>query len=439
MNPATCESRQDDPVFGKPALAHRQTASKGANQPMLPAKKTFDAATYHRDSSGHGFPQPPVLKMSRKLFPVTLAIVSLALLVACDDGSKKNAQSNKPPPGVVVAPVTSKPVAASFEFVGQTEANQSVDLRARVTGFLRKQAFSEGETVKKDELLFVIDPSEFNAARDAAAAKVAGAEATIQEAELQLARYRELKERGTASVAKFDEAKATAGRARADLAAAKAELERAELDVGYTKISSPIAGRIGASVADVGNLVGPDSGILATVVALDPIRVTFPVSEREYLDYSERKKAGNAEDHTPTIRLANDQVYPHKGKFDFIDNRVDPATGTIKLRVAFPNPDGILLPGQFVNVFLVSSEPKDQLVVPQASIQENQTGPFVLIVDKQNKVEMRPVQTGQRTGAEIAIVEGLDPGETIIVDGIQKARPGITVKPVVQKTSKVQN
>lgn len=363
--------------------------------------------------------------------PAALAMV-VALLGACDDNKQAagQAQAQKAVPAVTVTPVVSKPISASAEFVGQTEAYQTVDLRARVTGFLIEQPFTEGALVKKGELLYVIDPSEYNAKRAAAAAKVERVKATIEEAKSQLRRYSVLVERGTASEARLDEARATEGEARADLAAAKADLERAELDVSYTRIVSPISGKIGKSSVDVGNLIGLDSGVLATVVSQDPIRVTFAVSERDYLDYQKAVKQGKTTGYTPRIRLANREIYEHDGKLDFVDNRVDPETGTIKVRVEFPNPDALVLPGQFVNVIMVSQQPESQLVVPQATVQENQAGPFVLIVDKENRVVTRPVKTGQRTGTEIVITEGLSEGETIIVEGIQKVRPGAKVNPV---------
>ncbi len=377
--------------------------------------------------------------MRRRFLIRAMVVSSLAVLVGCGDGEKTAAPANQPAPGVETTPVVSKPIAESLEFVGQTEAVQTVDLRARVTGFLLEEKFEEGSEVKKGDVLYVIDPSEFDANRDAAAAKVEGVEATIRETELQLARYRELRDRGTASEAKLDEAKAQAGRARADLAAAQADLEKAKLDVGYTKITAPINGRIGKSTVDVGNLIGPDSGVLATINDLDPIRVSFAVSERDFLNYKEAQKAGKAEEYTPKIKLANDQLYDQDGKFEFIDNRVDPTTGTIRLYLDFPNPDGFLLPGQFVNVNLISAEPENQLVVPQAAIQENQTGPFVLIVDQDDKVVMRPIKTGQRNGPDIAVLEGLTEGEKVIVAGIQKVRPGMKVDPVPQKSAAVQN
>jgi len=372
--------------------------------------------------------------MSKKILFYVLMGIALVVVSACEEQGSAD-KGKAPVPAVVVQPVISKPVASATEFVGQTEAFQSVDLRARVTGFLLKRSFKEGYRVKKGDVLFVVDPSEYIAAREAAAAKVEGGKATILEAASQLARYERLEKSGTYSPAQLDSARAKEGLARANLAAYEADLKLAELNVEYTQIISPIDGRIGASKADVGNLIGPDSEVLATVVALDPIRVNFMVSERSYLDYTQARQKDDSFGFTPRILLANNQIYPHDGKLDFVDNTVDPSTGTIRVRVEFPNPDRLILPGQFVNLTLVSEQREDQLVVPQAAIQENQTGPFVLVVDKDSKVELRPVKTGQRDGTEITVTDGLTAGETIIVQGIQKVRPGAEVKPVSAQTS----
>jgi len=367
-----------------------------------------------------------------------LAASSLAALSACDDrtGSKDKTQTARPIPAVVVAPVTSKPVAASADFVGQAKAFQLVEIRARITGFLLERAFKEGSEVKKSDTLFKIDPAQYNAARDAAAAKVAGRKATKLEAESQLARFLPLSKSGTITQAKLEEAKARVELVRAELTAAEAELKRVELDVGYTVIASPIDGRIGGSTVDVGNLIGPNNDVLATIVSLDPIHVTFSISERSYLNYAQARMRGETTGMTPKIRLANDQIYPHDGKVDFVDNRVDPSTGTIRVRASFPNPDSLILPGQFLNVTLVSSDPEEQVVVPQAAVQANQSGPFVLIVNNDNIVEVRPVKTGQLVGSEIAVSEGLEVGETIIVEGIQKVRPNAKVNPVMKSATR---
>ena len=374
--------------------------------------------------------------MPTRLLRALTILLGILTLAACSEDKSGSAaaenQGQAPAPAVVVAPVTSKSVANSLEFVGQTEAYQKVELRARVTGVLTEKNFKDGAQVKDNQLLFVIDPAEFQAAHDAAAAKVERSKATILEAKQKLERYKILVERGTAAQASLDEAIATEGEATADLAAAQADLERAKLDLGYTKISAPISGQIGSSAIDVGNLIGPDTGVLATLIAMDPIRVIFSISEQDFLDYKQAEKNGDAEKFTPRIELANDTVYPHDGTWDFVDNQVDPSTGTIGVRVEFPNTEGLILPGLFVNVVLVSADPKDQLVVAQAAIQENQTGPFVLVVNNDNRVEMRPIKTGQRAGTDIVVTDGLTKGEMIVIEGIQKVRPGGLVDPVRQ-------
>jgi len=369
--------------------------------------------------------------MRSSLGKVAVAVLAIHLvgLPSVTNGIAQ-AQSEQPLPAVIVAPVVSRPVAASAEFIGQTEAFRKVDIRARVTGTLLSREFSEGSDVSAGDVLYKIDEAEYVAQRDAAAAKVQRAEATIREAERKYKRYETLEARGSASTAALDEATAQAGEARADLTAAKAELERAEINLGYTRISSPIDGRIGRSAINVGNLVGPDSGVLATVVTLDPIRVIFTVSEREYLRYRQRIAAGAAEPVAPKIRLADGSEYSFTGKVDFVDNQVDPDTGTLRLRAVFDNPDRLILPGQFVNIFLVSENPQDRIVVPQAAVQQNQAGPFVLVVDGDGTVSARTIRTGARQDRDVVVTEGLTEGEQIIVEGIQKTRPGAKVKPV---------
>jgi membrane fusion protein (multidrug efflux system) len=206
------------------------------------------------------------------------------------------------------------------------------------------------------------------------------------------------------------------------------------LNVGYTNIVSPISGRIGKSQIDVGNLIGADSGILATVVALDPIRVVFSVSEKTYLSVQASSKENGVAALVPTIRFANGDVYSHPGELLFVDNQVDTTTGTIRVFLKFPNPDGVLLPGLFVTVIISDEVAEERILVPLSSVQLNQSGSFVLIVDGESKVETRAIKTGDRNGADIVVTSGLDPGETIIVDGIQKVRPGMTVStsPLVQ-------
>jgi len=359
------------------------------------------------------------------------SVVSLALiLAACSDSGETSDAESAPLPGVVVEAVTAKDVAGQTDFVGRTEASQRVDVRARVNGTLLQRPFEEGNEVEEGAVLFEIDPAEFEANLLSAEAQMDKAEASYNENERNLERYTTLVEKNSPAVSEsqFDIAKSKAEQSKAEVSAGKAEVERAKLDLSYATITSPITGRAGISDVDVGNLIGPDSGVLVTVLDLDPIDVIFSVGERDYLNYVEAQQAGTAEDFTPQIRLANDRLYEFPGEIDVVDNRVDPATGTINIRLKFPNPDRVLLPGQYVSVVLTRATPEERVVIPQQAVQENQAGPFVLVVNGQGRIESRPVKTGDRVEDGIVILDGLTVGETLVVEGIQKVRPGAEVE-----------
>ncbi|ODR97436.1 hypothetical protein AUC69_12570 [Methyloceanibacter superfactus] len=356
-----------------------------------------------------------------------IALLVPLFLSACDSGETTSG-ADKPLPSVVVEAVTAKDVASQVDFVGRTEASQRVDVRARVSGTLLKRPFEEGAEVKEGAVLFEIDPAEFNADLLSAEAKLAKAQASLDENDRSLARYEVLLKREAASEAQYDIAKSKADQSRADVTAAQADVERAKLDLSYATITSPINGRSGISDVDVGNIIGPDSGVLVTVLDLDPMYVLFSVGERDYLNFMEAKKNGKAAEFTPQIRLANDKLYEFPGKVEVIDNKVDPATGTINVRLTFPNPDRILVPGQYVSVLLTGANPEKHIVIPQAAVQENQAGPFVLIVDGDGRVEARPVKTGERVDDGVVVLDGLAVGETLVVEGIQKVRPGAEVQ-----------
>lgn len=356
-----------------------------------------------------------------------IALLVSLFLSACDSGEKTGAE-DRPLPSVVVEAVTAQDVASQADFVGRTEASQRVDVRARVSGTLLKRPFEEGGEVKEGAVLFEIDPAEFDADLLSAEAKLAKAQASLDENDRSLARYEVLLEREAASEAQYDIAKSKADQSRADVTAAQADVERAKLDLSYATITSPINGRSGISDVDVGNIIGPDSGVLVTVLDLDPMYVLFSVGERDYLNFMEAKKNGKTAEFTPQIRLANDKLYEFPGKVEVIDNKVDPATGTINVRLTFPNPDRILVPGQYVSVLLTGANPEKHIVIPQAAVQENQAGPFVLIVDGDGRVEARPVKTGDRIEDGVVVLDGLAEGETLVVEGIQKVRPGAEVQ-----------
>ena len=358
----------------------------------------------------------------------TFLLAASLLVSACSDDAKAPGGQGGPLPSVVVEPVTAKDVSGFTEFVGRTQASQRVDIRARVNGTLLKRPFEEGAEIEAGAVLFEIDPAEFEATLAAANANLAKAKANLEQAENSLARYEVLVKREAASVAQYDLAKSKAGQAEADVAGAEAEVQRTKLDLSYATIHSPIAGRSGIATVDVGNLIGPDSGVLVTVLDLDPLDVFFSVGERQYMDYMEAVKEGKVDTFVPYIRLANDKIYKHPGEVDVLDNKVDPTTGTINIRLKFPNADRLLVPGQYVNVILRSENPERRIVIPQAAIQENQVGPFVLVVNGEGRVESRPVRTGQRVDDGIVILEGLTEGDTLIVEGIQKVRPGAEVQ-----------
>jgi membrane fusion protein (multidrug efflux system) len=349
------------------------------------------------------------------------------LLSACDSG-ETTSTADKPLPSVVVEAVTAKDVSDQVDFVGRTEASQRVDVRARVNGTLLKRPFEEGGEVKEGAVLFEIDPAEFDADLLSAKAKLDKAQASLDENDRSLARYEVLFKREAASEAQYDIAKSKADQSRADVSAAQADVERAKLDLSYATIISPIAGRSGISDVDVGNIIGPDTGVLVTVLDLDPMYVLFSVGERDYLNFMEAAKNGKAEKFTPQIRLANDKLYEFPGKINVVDNKVDPATGTINVRLTFPNPDRILVPGQYVSVILTGATPERRVVIPQVAVQENQAGSFVLIVDAEGRVEARPIKMGERVGTGVVVLDGLTEGETLVVEGIQKVRPGAEVQ-----------
>ncbi len=361
---------------------------------------------------------------------VPLAAV-LAALTGCGDGKQAAQPPAPPPPAVTVVKAVMEDVRPTYRFTGRIEAVMKVDLRARVDGFLEKRHFKEGSDVKEGELLFSIEKGLYQAAVDEAKAGIATAEASLKLADVDFNRQSDLFQKGVGAQARLDEATAKQGEARGNLLAQKAALDKALLNLGYTDIRAPIAGRIGRASVSVGNFVGPSSGSLAMIVSQDPIYVGFPVTQREILQY--RKERNNPAEIVVFLQLADGSRYPQPGTLNFLDVTVNQGTDTVLVRANFPNPDRTLVDGQLVAVVLEGGTPEQAVVVPGQSLQLDQGGSFVLVVDGDNKVQVHRVEMGPPRGTNMVVRRGLKEGERVISEGIQRVRPGQVVNPTESK------
>jgi membrane fusion protein, multidrug efflux system len=421
------------------------------------------------------------IQHSRKLSVFVASSIAAGVLISAGCGKKESSKVNvqPPPPSVVVAEVAQKTVPIYSEFVGQTRAEETVDLRARVEGVLQKIYFQEGTPVRKGQLLFTIDKRPFEAALQSAKAVLAKAQSDLEQArqrtdvlqaqaqladaqavlsrtEQDLARLRPLaKEKAVteldldAAIAAQKSAKATVDarqanltnleaavkytiqRAAAEVSASKARVIQAELDLSYCSIHSPISGIIGFIQVDKGNLVGRgDATLLATVSLSNPLLVDFNLSEIEFLKLTDPDTAKKrASDLRFELILSDDRVHPGEGVFKVVDRTVDPQTGTMKVEASFPNPNSYLRPGQFARVRVPVAEYENAILVPQRAVQELQGARTVMVVDSQNKVSLRTIKVGDKSDNYFIVLEGLNAGERVIVEGMQKARPGSEVKP----------
>lgn len=339
------------------------------------------------------------------------------------------------PPGVVVAPVAQRDVPFYKEWVGSADGSSNAVIRAQVTGYLLKQTYDEGTEVKQGGLLFEIDPRPFQAALDQAKASLAQNEAQQGKTELDVKRYTPLAKEKAISQEELDDAIQSNLAAKAQVQAAQAVVQQAQLNLDFTKIIAPISGIAGISKVGVGDLISPSSGELATMSTVDPIKVNFFVSEHEYLMASKRRdfRGWHTDEPGPEIEmlLADGSSYPHKGYINAADRQVDAKTGTIQVSGLFPNPKKILRPGMFVRVRALVEMKAKALLVPQRAVMELQDKHLVAVVGADNKVSMRPIKVGEQTDSEWVIKEGLQAGERVIVDGIQKARQGAPVSPTL--------
>ncbi|WP_250657781.1 efflux RND transporter periplasmic adaptor subunit [Alkalimarinus coralli] len=364
-----------------------------------------------------------------------LVFACLTVTGCGDNSASSQPDKSAPLPSVVVTTVSSESINPSRRFIGRTEAVEDVQIKARVSGYLLSMNFAEGQDVKKGDLLFEIDPKPYQTEVSRLSAEVSRQQASLTNAKRNFRRGNELIEKGFISAMEMDDLISRRDQAKASLESSEAALETAKLNLSYTKIVAPISGRIGRKSLSIGDLVSPESGVLVTIVTVDPMYVTFDVSEK--LLTSENQKNNPSSDKVkklpiPSIELPNGDMYPHKGKFDFIDNRVDPATGTVKVRAVFPNEKGLLIPGQYVTAVVTASEAQNAILIPQAAVSEDQQGYFAMVVDDKNTVQVRRVEMGDRVEVSWVVDKGLSEGDKVIVEGLQKVKKGQQVNPVDQ-------
>ncbi len=364
----------------------------------------------------------------RRTFAI-LTSCSVVFLAACGSGGPATDAGAVSAPAVTVVQVAPEPVTETREFVGRVTAAERVELRPRVQGFLRERNFVQGQKVAAGDRLFLIEPEPYQAVLAQREADLRRGQAELTNAQAQLLRGEELLKDNNIPRARVDELRAAKSVAEAGIAQAEAALKGAQLNLDYTEIVAPIDGSIGLARFSVGNLVGPDSGVLATLVQQDPIYVQFPLTQRDLLAKRRlvRERGGDPAAVVVHLRLADGSRYEHAGRIDFVDVTVDPGTDTVLVRSLFANPDSLLLAGQFVEVVVESGEPETALLLPQSALQIDQTGIFVLALDDENRVQIRRVETGPMIGARVVVRSGLNPGDRVVVEGVQKVRPGQAV------------
>lgn len=343
--------------------------------------------------------------------------------------TEANAQQAVPTVSVIAA--EKRPVSEGERFVGRVEAIERVDIRARVTGYLEEVLFKDGERVKAGTPLYRIEKGPFEASIQQTNAVILRARAQLENATLQRQRADELVRTSAISQATRDDRVMSEKMAQGDLASAEANLKTAEINLTYTDIASPIDGQVSRTAVTRGNVVGPDSGVLTTIVSSDPIYVTFPVSQREFIRLAEKHQGQepNNRNFKVTVKFSNGSTYPQSGIIDFVGVKVDRATDTIAVRASLPNPRGTLIDGQLVQVAVEGDKPQEHVLVPQVALIADQQGPYVFIVEN-DKVAIRRLKLGQTSGTYSIVAEGLSGGELVVIGGVQTLRPDAPVKAV---------
>jgi multidrug efflux system membrane fusion protein len=361
-----------------------------------------------------------------------LALGLLTALAACNKNAAAPHAGMPPPPDVSVAAVVSKQVRQWDAFTGRVAATDSVEVRARVGGYIQRIAFKEGDEVKQDDLLFVIDPRPYKAALDSAAAQLDRARASAKLAQAQDQRAQSLIKTGAISRDDYDMRTASLGQANAEVRAAEAALATAKLNLEYTQVRSPIAGRVGRALLTLGNLAQADQSVLTSVVSQDPVYVYFQPDEQTFLRYSELARKGERASSANPVRvgLSGDTGFPYEGTVNFVNNQVDPATGTIDARAVVPNPDRVFTPGLYARVQLEGSGQFDAVLIDDKAVLTDQDRKYVYVLGPENKAMRKDVTLGGMIDGLRVVQSGLGAGDKVIVTGLQKIFfPGAPVKP----------
>jgi RND family efflux transporter MFP subunit len=359
------------------------------------------------------------------------------VLAAGGCGNSGGGAQSAPPPQVSVAKVLERRVKDWDEFTGRLQAVETVEIRPRVSGYINKVAFTEGGQVKSGDLLFVIDPRPYQADTDRAAADLKRYKTSLDLARIELTRVQRLKDSGAVSEEELDERRSTVAQAEANSAGAAAALEAATLNLNFTRVTSPITGRVSRAEVTRGNLVtgGSNGGTLLTsVVSMDPMYLYFEGDEQAYLRYGQMARNGerpSSRDAGIPVRvgLANEEGFPHTGKVDFVDNQLNPQTGTIRARAVLDNKDGLYTPGMFARVQLLGSSEYSAILIEDRAVNTDQNQKYVLLLGASNQVEYRRIKLGRVIDGLRIVREGLKAGDVIVVNGAQRAHPGVTVTP----------